>query len=157
MALQPNLAALEPLVGRWRGTGRGHYPTIAGFAYRDEWEFTDLGKPFLLFVQRTWHPETGQPMHTETGYLRVPADGSLEIVAALPTGQAEVGVGTVEVSDGVLALATNADVRNTPSAKRVERILRTFRVEGDDLRYTMAMAAVGLGDTPHLESRLTRA
>jgi hypothetical protein len=157
MALQPNLAPLEPLVGRWRGTGRGHYPTIADFTYVDEWEFLDVGKPFLWFIERTRHPETGAPMHTETGYVRVPAPGVVELVAAIPTGQSELGVGTLTAADGVLEVATAAQVRNTPAAKQVDGIRRRFRVTGDRLDYTLSMAAVGHADTPHLEATLTRA
>lgn len=156
MALQPNLLPLASLIGTWRGSGRGHYPTIADFTYVDEWEFRDIGKPFLWFVERTWHPETGAPLHTETGYLRVPGAGVIELVAALPTGQAELGVGTVSLADGVLRVTCEAEVRNTPSAKRVDRISRTLTVAGDRLDYALSMAAVGLADTPHLEAALTR-
>lgn len=156
MTLAPNLVPLAPLIGTWRGTGRGHYPTISDFAYTDEWQFLDVGKPFLAFVQRTWHPDTHQPMHTEAGYLRVPTEGVLEIVAALPTGQTELGTGTLQTADGVLTLSTDAAVACTPSAKRVDRIARVFTVDGDQLLYRMSMAAVGIEGTPHLESVLAR-
>ncbi len=157
MALPPNLLPLEPLVGVWRGTGRGHYPTIADFSYVDEWEFLDIGKPFLWFVERTRHPETGAPMHTETGYLRMPEPGVVELVAAIPTGQAELGVGTAGVRDGVLEVTTVAEVRNAPAAKQVDGIRRRFLVTGDRLDYTLSMAAVGHDDTGHLEALLHRA
>lgn len=156
MPLSENLSPLAPLVGTWRGTGSGHYPTITDFSYTDEWQFIDVGKPFLLFVERTWHPETGAPMHTETGYLRIPAPGVIEIVAAIPTGQAELGTGSVTAAGGVLTIELAAEVRNTPSAKQVDRIARRFIVTGDTLDYAMTMAAVGVGDTPHLEARLAR-
>lgn len=155
MTLSPNLARLAPLVGTWRGPGRGQYPTITSFDYTDEWQFLDVGKPFLLFVERTWKAD-GTPMHTETGYLRSPAPGVVEIVAALPTGQAEVGVGTATDTDGVLVVATDAQVRNTPSAKRVDQIVRRFTVTGDALAYDLEMAAVGQGLTLHLTAQLER-
>lgn len=60
MGLDPHLARL---VGTWRGDGFGCYPTIADFTYTDEITFTDIGKPFLHFVQRTWIK--GEPRHTE--------------------------------------------------------------------------------------------
>lgn len=155
MTLSPNLAHLAPLLGTWRGDGHGEYPTITSFDYADEWQFLDVGKPFLLFVERTWNA-AGAPMHTETGYLRAPTPEKVEIVAALPTGQAELGVGTCAFHDGVLGVETDAEVRNTPTAKRVDRIVRRFAVHGDRLGYEMEMAAVGVGITLHLTSHLTR-
>lgn len=156
MELHPNVARLEPLLGTWRGAARGEYPTITPFEYTDQWTFSHSGKPFVAFVQRTWSP-TGQPMHTESGYLRCPdADGTIEIIAALPTGQVEIGGGRAEVGDGVLEVTTDAQVSNTPTAKTVERITRTFTVEGDSLVIDLAMAAVGQELGHHLASRLTR-
>jgi len=100
MALEPRLAAL---VGTWRGAGKGSYPTIADFAYTDELTFTDIGKPFLHFVERTWID--GEPRHTETGYWRMPTPDTVEVVIAIPTGQAERGSGTCRLeADGVLVL-----------------------------------------------------
>ncbi len=155
MDLHPNIAPLAPLLGTWRGRGHGEYPTITSFSYADEWTFSHTGKPFVAFVQRT-RSEAGQPMHTEAGYLRCPGDGTVEIVAALPMGQVELGTGSADATDGVLTVATDAGVTATPSAKSVDRIVRTFRVEGDTLDIDLGMAAVGHPVTHHLTSRLTR-
>lgn len=155
MDLHPHVAPLAALLGTWRGTGRGSYPTISSFTYTDEWTFSHLGKPFIAFVQRTWSPE-GKPMHTESGYLRCVGDDAVEIVAALPTGQVELGGGRAEVSGGVLVVRTDATVSATPTAKRVDSIVRSFRVDGDALTIEMAMAAVGQELGHHLGSELTR-
>lgn len=156
MDLNPAIAHLAPLVGTWRGQGHGEYPTITGFDYADQWEFGHLGKPFLAFTQRTWNAEGG-PMHTETGYLRAPAPHAVEIVASLPTGQSELGTGSCVVTASGLLLDTDAAVRNTPSAKQVDRIVRRFAVEGDTLRYDLWMEAVGQVLTLHLHAELRRA
>ena len=87
-----NDSQLRRLVGTWRGEGLGCYPTIADFGYTDEITFTDTGRPFLHFVQRT--SIDGQPRHTETGYWRMPNPDAVEVVIALPSGQAERGSGT---------------------------------------------------------------
>lgn len=156
MDLHPNVAPLAPLLGTWTGEGTGTYPTIATFGYIDEWTFSHSGKPFVAFVEHT-RSASGQPMHTESGYVRCLGDGAIEIVAALPTGQVELGAGRADDADGVLTLTTNATVTNTPSAKRVDRIARTFRVEGDSLSINLTMAAVGQDLGNHLASHLTRA
>lgn len=152
MALDTRLARL---VGTWRGEGTGCYPTITDFTFTDEITFTDTGKPFLHFVQRTWIG--GEPRHTETGYWRMPAADAVEVVIALPTGQAERGSGTCRTDpDGALFIETDSSVQNTPTAKQVDRIVRRLRVEGDHLRYELLMEAVGQGLTLHLASDLTR-
>lgn len=153
--MNPAVAHLSRLVGTWRGEGHGEYPTISSFDYIDQWEFIDVGKPFLLFVERTWNAD-GSPMHTETGYLRAPSPDRVEIIAAIPTGQSEMGTGACTVTDDGLSLATDAEARCTPTAKRVDRIVRRFEVRGDELRYEMDMSAVGHGLTLHLGAALTR-
>lgn len=155
MTMHPALTHLQPLVGTWKGQGHGGYPTIEGFDYVDEWQFIDVGKPFLLFIEKTWNAD-GSPMHTETGYIRCPSPETIEIIAAIPTGQAEVGVGGCVISEARLELSTDARVLASPSAKRVDRIVRRFRLTGDELTYEMDMSAVGQGLTLHLSAQLTR-
>lgn len=167
--LHPNLRRVAGLIGTWQGTGFGTYPTIKDFEYADEWEFRDIGKPFLFFIERTMI--NGIAMHTETGYLRFPTPETVELVAAIPTGQSELAEGTVRdggstsagegTSDGdggsgALVVAMAGDVRNTSTAKHVERIERIFVLDGDDLAYEMKMAAVGQEMQLHLRSQLTR-
>ena len=149
----PNLAALEPLIGTWKGEGHGFYPTIEDFDYVEEVTFADVGKPFLVYHQRTWSRE-GQPMHVEMGYLRAPADGTVELTLALPTGQTELGHGTITADP--LTIAIDARVDNTETAKKVTSARRVLRVEGDELVSTYAMEAVGEPLTDHLTSRLQR-
>lgn len=152
MGLDPRLARL---VGAWRGSGFGCYPTIADFGYSDEIIFTDIGKPFLHFVQRT--SMDGEPRHTETGYWRMPSPDAVEVVIALPTGQAECGSGTCHTDEaGAMVIETDSSVRNTPTAKQVDRIVRHLRLEGDQLHYEVFMEAVGQGLALHLSSDLTR-
>ncbi len=151
-ALHPDLAPVAGLVGTWSGTGTGSYPTIDDFAYVEELTFTHVGKPFLAMVQRTRHAEAGTPMHQEMGYLRVPSPGVAELVVAQPTGLAELGVGTVEPGE----LVVRTDVQATPSAKEVSVVERRFSWDGDELRYELAMTAVGHPLTFHLAAVLHR-
>ena len=155
MALDPKLAPVAGLVGTWRGPGRGEYPTIAPFEYTEELTYTDVGKPFLHYVQRTWSPD-GEPMHVETGYVRVPGNDMIELILALPTGQTELAEGQlVSEPDGFRAELRSRLV-NSASAKQVDETVRGFHLVGDELTVELAMAAVGQPMAHHLRSVLRR-
>nr|WP_194860737.1 FABP family protein [Dietzia sp. SYD-A1] len=155
MDLALSLAPVAALLGTWRGDGAGEYPTIEDFAYTDEVVFTNVGKPFLHYVQRSWSPD-GAPMHTETGYLRIPVVGTAEMILAQPMGQTELAEGTVVAEADRLVLELTARVSNTATAKRVDATRRRYELTGDRLVTTFAMAAVGVPMTHHLSSDLRR-
>lgn len=155
--LHPDVAVLAPLLGTWTGAGDGEYPTIEDFAYLETITFGHVGKPFVAYSQRTTHPETGLPMHAETGYLRVPRPGSIEVMLAHPTGLAEIDEGAVTGADGTLVIdVRSVSVSATATAKDVETTERTISVNGDDLSYTFRMAAVGQPLQRHLAATLRR-
>lgn len=155
VTLHPGLAPVAGLLGTWRGVGAGEYPTITSFTYTEEVTFSDVGKPFLHYVQRTWSP-TGAPMHTETGYLRVVGGATVELVLAQPTGQTELAEGPLTVSDDGFTAELAARVVNSSSAKQVDATERHLTLAGDVLTTRFAMAAVGVPMTGHLSAELRR-
>ena len=151
--LHPDLAHLAFLVGTWEGEGFGEYPTVADFAYREEVVIDHVGKPQLIYRQRTWHAGDGRPLHSEVGYFRPAPGGRVELVLAHPTGHADVAEGTV---DGQRVELTTTAVLQTGTAKSVTALHRVIEVDGDVLRYELGMAAVGLPLGPHLRAELHR-
>lgn len=155
MSLHPALGPVRSLIGTWHGTGRGEYPTLADFKYTEEVTFTDVGKPFLAYAQRTWAPD-GRPLHVETGYLRVPGEGAVEFVLAQPTGQTELAEGTLTPELDGFTIQLQSRVVNATTAKTVNATTRTLRLVGDRLTTTFGMAAVGVPMTRHLTAELSR-
>ncbi len=155
--LHPDLQALAPLLGTWAGRGAGEYPTIEPFEYLEEAVFAHVGKPFLAYGQKTRGAADGAPLHAETGYLRVPQPGRIELVLAHPSGITEIEVGTYSVTgDRIdMELSTTA-IGLTPSAKEVTALSRSFRVDGDELSYTVQLGAVGQPLQHHLAAVLRR-
>lgn len=155
--LHPDVAALACLLGRWTGEGTGDYPTIEPFRYREEVTFGHVGKPFLAYRQATTNLGTGLPAHAEVGYLRSAGDGRVELVLAHPSGIAEIAEGPVEeLPDGLMLQLTSTSVAGTTTAKEVLSLGRRIEVNGDILRYELAMAAVGQPHRHHLTAELRR-
>jgi hypothetical protein len=155
--LHPYLQALAPLLGTWQGRGSGTYPTIEPFDYLEEIAFSHVGKPFLVYGQKTKSAADGQPLHAETGYLRVPRPGHVELVLAHPSGITEIEVGTYTADGTTIELdMTAANIGLTPTAKEVTALGRSFRVDGDELSYSLQMGAVGQPVQHHLGAILHR-
>jgi len=151
--IHPEVEALAFLLGTWSGEGRGEYPTISPFGYRETVTFTHAGKPFLAYAQRTVAVDDGRPLHSETGYLRSPRPGWVELVLAHPTGVVEVDEGPFSGSS--LRLRSSV-VAGTSTAKEVTAIERDLHFEPGAISYAVRMAAVGQPLSHHLEARLRR-
>jgi hypothetical protein len=158
--LHPDLEALAPLLGTWAGRGKGKYPTIQTFEYLEEVVFSHVGKPFLVYTQKTKAVADGRPLHAETGYLRVPQPGRVELVLAHPNGITEIDAGTYsvtgDVGDVIEVELSSTAIGLAPTAKEVNELGRSLRVEGDDLSYTVRMGAVGQPLQDHLAAALHR-
>jgi len=154
--LHSAVAALAPLLGSWSGRGSGDYPTIAPFDYIEDLTVGHTGKPFLTYSQKTRSAD-GIPLHAETGYLRMPSAGRVELVLAAPTGVTEIDEGTITAGDDGLAIEVRSTaVGLTASAKEVVALERSIRVDGDELLYTVRMGAVGQPLQHHLTATLHR-
>src|ERR1700744_2120821 len=101
-AEHPAIAPLSFLLGRWRGTGKGDYPTIKPFNFLQEVTFSHIGKPYLIYTSRSWRLATvedgelrggekgdpGRPeaVAVEAGFWRPQPEGKVEVLLSHPTG-----------------------------------------------------------------------
>ncbi len=152
-ALPEGLAPLAPLLGSWAGTGRGIYPTIDDFVYEEEVRFWHVGRPILLYQQRTWRPDTKAPLHSEMGYWRALEGERVEVVLAHGFGAAEVLEGALR---GRRIELTSTSVVSTGSAKRIDATARSITIEGERLSYEVRMAYGGHELQAHLNAELER-
>ncbi len=155
--LPPPLVPLAFLLGRWGGEGIGGYPTIEGFRYRQEVEFSHAGMPVLAYRSTAWLlDDAGAVVRLsarEVGWWRPQPDGGVEAVLAHPSGIVEVYVGTVTGQQ--VELSTDV-VARTATAKEVSANHRLYGLVEGALLYAVDMAAVGQPLQPHLSARLDR-
>jgi len=152
VTMNPGIASLGFLLGRWRGEGEGSYPTVEPFGYSEESVYWHVGGPFIGYRQRTWRRD-GRPSHSESGYWRCPGPGRVELVVAHANGTVEVSEGHVV---GAALTMTSTVMAGTSTAKEVTAISRRLAVDGDACDYTLDMAGVGVPLTFHLVARLRR-
>jgi hypothetical protein len=144
---------LAVLAATWRGGGAGEYPTIAAFSYTEELVITPVpDRPLAHWRSTTREATSGEPRHAESGFLRVTPAG-VELVVAHSFGIVEVGAGSL---DGTVLSLRTTGLLGTASAKQVDEVQRRYELDGDTLRYTIAMAAVGVPLTHHLRAELRR-
>jgi hypothetical protein len=155
VALPDALTPIAWLIGEWEGQGRGEYPTISDFTYREHATFAHPrpDKPFLAYTQRTWLVPGDAPSHAEVGYLRATPEGRVELVIAQPSGVVEVHDGTATADRIELRSVT---VSHTPTAKSVTEVRRVLERRDNHLWYRLDMAAVGQPRSHHCEATLHR-
>ena len=154
--LHPLCTPVAFLLGTWHGEGRGGYPGMTEFAYREEMRVWHTGKAYLAFEQRTWQTDgdkAGREIHGELGYLRCLEGGGLELMVAMAPGHVEVSSGSVEETRINLA---SVGVVDAPSATNVSAVTRTWWLDGDLLRYDLEMSALDQPMTWHLAAQLRR-
>ena len=150
---------LHLLLGEWSGTGRGEFPTIEPFEYLETLVFSEDGRPFLHYEQKTKRRNAGQtdyiPSHWESGFIRLLPDGQVELVNAQGSGRLERLTGSLEATNtGMILRLQSTAFLNDP---RMLGASRTITLDGDTLYYTQEMQTTAvLGPTHHVEAKLER-
>ena len=157
--LHPSLLPLLPLVGTWRGVGKGGYPTIEDFDYGQQVTFAHDGRPVLavrvagLAARR----RRGRAPPERAGDRLVAArrDRGRARGAARPPHRHRRGVRRRANGPTQVELSTDL-VARTATAKEVTADHRLYGIVDGALLYAVDMAAMGQPLQPHLSARLER-
>jgi hypothetical protein len=152
-ALHPDLAALEFLVGKWRGSGSGSYGGSQPFEYEEELVFAHAGKPVLTYSMRTWTYPEAIAAHSEHGFWRCSSGSDLDAVVAHATGHVEVAQGLVEAGSVRLRSTSISPWRG---AKDVRSLVRAISLNGETLTDQLEMDALGQDLQDHVVAELRR-
>jgi len=146
------------LTGTWTGEGRGGFPTVTSFDYRETLTFTRRDEKTLAYDQRTQKRYDGQTdwleSHWENGFIRILENGELELTSA-QLGRVEVLIGKVETEGNITRIHfVSKTIANDP---RMVSSARRFELEGDSLHYEMEMQTTAVNQSvKHLEIALRR-
>jgi hypothetical protein len=149
---------LTLLEGTWTGEGRGGFPTVTSFDYRERLTFTRRDEKTLAYEQRTQKRYDGQTewleSHWENGFIRILESGELELTSA-QIGRTEVLIGSTEsVGDMFRIYFVSNTITNDP---RMISSVRMFELEGNTLHYEMEMQTTKVDQsTPHVNIVLQR-
>lgn len=153
-----SVQVLDLLEGVWKGTGRGQFPGVTSFDYRDTLTFTRRDEKTLAYQQRAQKLYDGQTewleSHWESGFIRILEGGALELTSA-QIGRTEVLTGTIEAAGDTIRIHfVSKSITNDP---RMITSARTFELEADTLRYEMEMHTTKVAQSmPHLKIILHR-
>ena len=155
--IHQSLLALLPLVGEWRGRGRGVVAsTGTEFAFGQVARFAHDGRPFLAYESRSWLLDSDGAVirnaWRESGFWR-PGAGrdDVEIVLASGTGLALMFTGTAgDLRWEVETMAATP----TPTATAITGERRLYAIADRQLMYATELALGGQPFQPHLNAQL---
>lgn len=144
------------LAGTWKGTGKGRYPTIADFEYKEIFRIEQISpRPLFHFLQETRFIDSGEPLHYESGFIVVQEDGNVLLNTAQDGGRVEVLTGTIKTD--TTALTIECESLLFGNDERLVKTRRVYTINNGALSFRMYMQTGRTDLTQHLESKLTKA
>jgi hypothetical protein len=150
---------LDRLEGTWHGMGRGQFPGVTSFAYRETLIFTRRDEKTLAYEQRAQKLYDGQTewleSHWENGFISLLENGDLQLANIQVGGRNEILVGSIEFLAGMYRIHFVSEALHND--QRMVSSSRTLELEADILRYEMEMQTTKVNQlTQHLQITLQR-
>jgi hypothetical protein len=139
------------LEGLWRGKGQ----VTDNIPYLEELEVKKIKLNIYSIIQKTRNEIKG-PLHTETGFIRVINNTSIEFILSHPFGVAEISEGTI--SNDTITVKSLSLTR-TSSAKQpfATSFTRYYTIQDNNtLIYDMYLGVNNQEETHHLRGELLK-
>ena len=156
--LNPALAGLAWLRGRWEGTGFREWPGEEKIEFGAQIDFVDNGGDYLHYLAQSFEvDEDGKPtkpLMMETGFWRPLADGTVDVAMCSHEGFAEVWYGKLQ--PGRVDLVTDAVVRSPDAAVAYTAGRRLYGTVEGKLMYSFDRATEDVALRPYVWATLVR-
>jgi len=153
------IQVLDILQGTWQGDGRGYFPGVTSFDFRETLVCVRRDEKILAYEQRTQKLYDGQTeylqSHWENGFISVLDNDDLQLVNIQIGGRNEILIGTIESLNSAFRIHfVSKTLNNDP---RMISSARIFELDGDMLHYEMEMQTTKVNQsTPHIKIDLRR-
>ena len=156
--LNPALAGLAWLRGRWEGTGYRQLPEAEKVSFAIQLDFADNGGDYLHYLCQGFEvDEHGQPvkaMFMETGFWRALPDATVDVLMAIPEGFAEIWFG--KITPARLDLVTDAVARTKDALVEYTAGRRLYGLVEGTLMFSFDRATTQHPLQPYLWATLER-
>jgi hypothetical protein len=151
-------SSLTQLIGVWKGSGRGEFPTIEPFTYREIFEVTEaVAGESLHYRQRTWRTSADPEVmsHVETGFINLAPEATIEILNAQGPNRVELLTGSMERT--MLGFSISLRSRSIVGDDRMITSWRELQLATNGFSYSMGMSTTVVPDgAHHLSAELHR-
>ncbi|CAG7827940.1 unnamed protein product [Allacma fusca] len=114
------LLPISWIIGTWESiSAEGKFPTIQPFHYKELIEFRCVGaQPLLKYTASTKHTVSGNPMHQESGFLRMRGEHDISFMVAHNFGLTTIEEGSVENNRITLRSTADNITRMSPDSAK---------------------------------------
>ncbi len=157
--LNPALAGLAWLRGRWEGTGYREWPGEGKTTFGVQIDFAENGSDYLHYLAQLFtlddEGRPDEPLTIETGFWRASPKAEADVVMCSPEGYSEIWYGKLQ--PGRVDLTTDAVVRSPLATVEYTAGRRLYGLVEGKLLYSFDRATSDEPLRPYMWATLERA